>query len=304
MTLRREHHSVSQAGQGVFEPAVSRLAAVLAASSLVAGAGTAVVPDLLGGTAVMNGSARGTGLVVAAVGVPVLLVSLVRSSRGSRSGAAVALGTGAYLTYNAVMLCFATPLNSLFPAYVVMLGAGLFLLANAVPVVSTPTAVRDGRLLRWIGVWILTVVLLNSVLWLRQVAGAVVSDQPTDALDGTGLTTNPVWVQDLAFWLPVMAWVALGALGVVRARPLLVAAGLAFWTLESVGVGVDQWWGHRADPASVWASSGAVVLFATTALVDLVLLWLALRWTRTTREPRGEERVDAPMRPRTRTSPD
>lgn len=126
----------------------------------------------------------------------------------------------------------------------------------------------------------------------------------TDALDGTGLTTNPVWVQDLSFWLPVMAWVGPGALGVVRARPLLVAAGLAFWTLESVGVGVDQWWGHRADPTSEWASSGAVVLFATTALVDLVVLCLALWWTRTTREPRVEHRVDAPVRPRSRTAPD
>ena len=94
--------------------------------------------------------------------------------------------------------------------------------------------------------------------------------RPTAWLAGTGLTTNPVIVQDLAFWLPADG---LAGWGVWKARPpavALAAAGLVFWVVESLGVAVDQWWGHQADPSSTWASTGAVVMFAALALVGLL----------------------------------
>ena len=67
-----------------------------------------------------------------------------------------------------------------------------------------------------------------------------------------------------------MAWLGWG---VWRARPALVAlaaAGLVFWVVESLGIAVDQWWGHQADPSSTWASSGAVPIFVMLALVGLL----------------------------------
>ena len=274
--------------RAILSPAAERLTLVLALASLVAGALSAAVPDVLTGTAVMNGSARGTGLVVAVVGVPALLVSAAWSRRGSVRATAAWVGVAAYLTYNAVMFCFATPLNHLFPAYVVMLGAGIFLLAQAVPPLARRADAHDRRTLRWVGCWILLVVTLNGALWVQQVLGAVLSEEPADALAGTGLTTNPVWVQDLGVWLPAMAWLGLGAVGVVRARPALVTAGLVFWLVEALGVAVDQWWGHRADPSSTWASAGAVWLFVATALVGLVPL--AACWRQVPPGPRRHDR--------------
>ena len=281
---RDDRPLTSEAGHEV-TAGVAWLTGVLATASVVAGAGTVLWPGVLTGTVVMNGSARGTGLVVAAVGAPVLVVSLVRSRRGSVAATPLLLGSAAYLTYNAVMFCFATPFNALFPAYVTMLGAGVMLVARAVPLVASSARTLDRTLLRWVGVWILTVVVLNCLLWLAQVWRAALSEVPTEALSGTGLTTNPVWVQDLAVWLPVMAWLGLGALGVTRPRAALVTAGLAFWALEACGVAVDQWWGHRADPASIWASAGAVWLFLVTAIVDVTLLVLALRQLATDPRP-------------------
>jgi hypothetical protein len=274
--------------RAILSPAAERLTMALALASLVAGALTTAIPEVLTGTAVMNGSARGTGLVVAAVGVPALLLSATWSHRGSLRAASVCVGVAAYLTYNAVMFCFATPLNELFPAYLVMLGAGVFLLANAVPPLAARVADSHHRSLRWVGAWILTVVALNGALWVQQVLGAVLLEEPTDALAGTGLTTNPVWVQDLAVWLPAMAWLGLGAVGVLRARPTLVTAGLVFWLVEALGVAVDQWWGHRADPSSAWASTGAVWLFLATALIGL--LPLAVCWRRLPPDPRRHVR--------------
>jgi len=306
MTIHRDHGPTGLTRAGPV-PRGPWLPGALAVASLVAGAGTALWPGLLAGTAVMDGSARGTGVVVTLVGVPTLVVSWFLGRRGSVAAATVFLGSAAYLTYNAVMFCFATPLNSLFPAYVAMLGAGVLLLANAVPPLVSCAPDFDRRLLRVLGGWIVTVTLLNAALWLRQVLEAVLSAAPTDSLAGTGLTTNPVWVQDLAVWLPVMLWLGLGAIGVIRARPALVTAGIAFWTLEGIGVAVDQWWGHRADPTSAWASPGAVWLFLATAVVDLVLLSAALRQlagrphrpdTGFAATGRGAGRVGRPSRPR------
>lgn len=45
-------------------------------------------------------------------------------------------------------------------------------------------------------VWV--VVTLNMVAWLSAIVPALFSKTPADLLAGTGLTTNPVYVQDLA----------------------------------------------------------------------------------------------------------
>jgi hypothetical protein len=49
------------------------------------------------------------------------------------------------------------------------------------------------------------------------------------------------------------------------------------WTLEGVTVATDQWFGHRADPTSEWATTAGVWIFAVLTLVTLVPLLLHLR---------------------------
>ena len=52
-----------------------------------------------------------------------------------------------------------------------------------------------------------------------------------------------------------------------------------FWTVEAIGVAVDQWMGHRADPESSVVSLTVVPGFAVLAVLSGVALWLSLRWT-------------------------
>ena len=266
---------VRRSDDGV-SPRTRGLCAVSAALVLVAAVPTFFVDGILTGTPVMNGSARGTALTMFALALPSLALGMVSSTGGSLRGRAILVGALAYLVYNATLLVYATPFNALFLGYVALLGLTLWSLVSAL-LDPRPHLVPGTRLpARGIAAFILVVVALNALAWLRFVVPGLGEDPP-GFLDGTGLTTNPIYVQDLAVWLPAMAIVAVLLWQRRPSGVFLAGAGLVFWTIEAVGVAVDQWFGHRADPASDVATLGGVVLFVVLAGATLVPLVLWLR---------------------------
>jgi hypothetical protein len=256
-------------------PRTRLLCASVTVLVVVAAVPTFFVEGILDGTPVMNGSARGTALVMFALALPVLVLGMATSSRGSPLGPAALLGALAYLTYNATLLVYASPFNELFLAYVALLGLSFWSLVSAL-LDPRPPLVADALPARGVAAFILLVVGLNALAWLRIVVPDLDEDPP-GFLAGTGLTTNPIHVQDLAFWLPAMAIVAVLLWQRRPAGVFLTGPGLVFWVIESVGVAVDQWFGHRAAPGSAVATSGGVVLFAVLAAATAVPLALWLR---------------------------
>lgn len=253
-----------------------RLCTAAAALVVVAAVPTFFVDGILNGTPVMNGSARGTALVMLALALPVLAVGLVTSTGGSVRGRAALVGALAYLTYNATLLVYATPFNELFLANVGLLGFSLWSLVSAL-LDPRPPVVPDSRLpARGIAAFILTVVTLNALAWLRFILPDL-REHPPGFLDGTGLTTNPIYVQDLAVWLPAMTIVAVLLWQRRPAGVFLSGGALVFWVIESIGVAVDQWFGHRADPASDVATLAGAVMFVVLAAATLVPLVLWMR---------------------------
>jgi hypothetical protein len=246
------------------------LVILLAAASVVSGSATLLVPGLLTGPAVMNGSAKGTALVVVLGATPMLLTAERRARAGSLASSAVVAGASAYLLYNAVLLLFATPLNRAFPAYEVMLGLAICTVARTSSEVWSRAGSVSRPARRWTAVYILVVVVMNAAAWLRRLVPALAVNDSHSIVAGTGLTTNPVYVQDLAFWLPAFAWVAAGMWKAHGPRTALGVSVLSYWVLESASVALDQWWGHHADPASSVASAAVVPLFL---VVGLVTLW-------------------------------
>ena len=106
-----------------------------------------------------------------------------------------------------------------------------------------------------------------------------------DLVEGMGVATVPTYVQDLSFWLPL---IAVGAWLLWQRRPwgyVLSGAGLAFWALEAATVAVDQWFGHRADPLSDVASDAVVIPFAVLAVIGIAALWAFLRHVSDTSHP-------------------
>jgi hypothetical protein len=210
-----------------------------------------------------------------ALALPALLWSMLAARSGSERAVIVWLGASAYLLYNALMFVFATPFNELFLAYVAMLSLALWTIIAMLVAVDVPQLQRRFRRqmpVRPIAVYLWTIVALNTLVWLRGIVPALFNEQPTAFLAETGLTTNPVYVQDLAFWLPLAALAGIW-LWHRRAWGYLVAGSvLVMWVIEAVSVAVDQWFGHAADPASKVASADIGWGFLALAVVGCIPL--------------------------------
>lgn len=256
-----------------------RLCTLCAAAVLAAALPTFFADGVLHGTPVMNGSARGTALVMSLVAFPVLVVGLMAWSKGSCRGQAVVIGALGYTTYNAMLFVFATPFNELFLLYVALLALSFWSLVSAL-LEPLPGLHPDAALpTRAVAAFIFTVVGLNAAAWLMAVIPRL-GQHPPSFLRGTGLTTNPIYVQDLAIWLPALAIIALLLWQRRAAGVFLAGAGLVFWQLEAVGVAVDQWFGHQAAPPSDVATLGGAAIFVVLAGVTALPLAVWLRRVR------------------------
>lgn len=253
---------------------------LLAVVTVAATVPTILLPDVLRGPAAMNGSARGTALVMLVGAVPLLVGSMVATRRGSTRGVVLWLGAIAYLAYNGVMLLLGTPFNALFLLYDAILGLSIWAaitLLHRIDVDGVAARFTPGLRARPVAVFVWVIVALNTLVWLRGLLPGLVADGEPEFLQGTGLTTFPTYVQDFAFWLPLFT-VAAWWLWQRQAWGLLLApAVMAYFVLEAVGVAVDQAWGHSADPASTVVSLELVPGFAVLALLCTIVLAHLLR---------------------------
>jgi len=181
---------------------IAGLAAVMA---LAASGLTLFVDRVLRGPAVMNGSARGTALVVLVVAVPILVGSMFGVARGGTWPVISWLGAGAYLLYNSILFLFMTPFNQLFLLYVAMFAFSfwtLVTLLSAINVQGFGTRYTPAFPVRAIAAYIAVIAALNGLAWLVKVIPAVMSTSSPSYLNGTGLPTNPVYVRTSPFGFP------------------------------------------------------------------------------------------------------
>lgn len=274
--------------RGDAAPLLTRL---LVADTVVAAGVSLFVPKVLAGEAVTIGNLRGTALVML-LALPLLLLGERRARAGSVRGLVLWLGVDVYLAYQGVLLCFATPMNRLFLAYVGVLGlAGWTLLTL---VAGIDRAVLAGRIgarapYRLVGGFLGVVVTLNLLAWLAQAAPITWTGRIPQAVTDAGMLTSAIWVQDLALWLPLGLVVAVLAWRRDLFGGLLGTGLLCFYVLEAVSVASDQWWGSRADSSHPAVASAAVVPAAlVVALVTaLPLLRMLRHLDRTSTRPAG-----------------
>jgi hypothetical protein len=260
--------------------AAYRLSGALGVVALAASSTSFFIPGVLGGPAVSQGNLRGTALVIMVIAVPALFISMYFASRNSARALVVWLGAVGYIIYQAVLLLFGTPFNSLFLIYVAMLSLGFWsavALVRRIDLAAFSARFDENLPARGIAIYAAVLALINALVWLRTIVPAILSDSPDAFLEGSGMTTNPVFVQDLALWLPLLT---AAAWWLWKRRPwgeLIVGAMLVMLVLESVGIAADQWFGAMADPSTPFASMAAVPLFLVVAMVGAVPLFFYFR---------------------------
>ena len=256
------------------------LAIALALDTGAAAATALLFREALRGPEVSIGSMQGTALVLLVVTLPVLVASMALVSRGVTVAIIGWLGALGSIAYQSVLFLVGTPFNAFFFLYVAMLSLSIWSLVALVarmPVAQLAEAIGPRAPVRLVAGYLLVNAALFLALWLQATIPAVLSAEPPAFLDGTGMTTGPVQILDLGFTLPLMV---LGAGLLLRRRPwgsVLTGALLVMLAIETASIGVDQWFGHAADPASSVASDAMTPVFAVMTALGLGVLALFLR---------------------------
>jgi len=256
------------------------LSLLAAFATFFAAGASLLMGDVLRGPAAMNGSLQGTALVLLVVTLPVLLISMLLVERGSTVALLGWLGAIASIAYQGILFAYATPFNPLFFLYVATLALsmwGLVVLAARTPVDRLAAAIGTRAPVAIVAGWLLLNAGAFAVLWLRATVPAVLSSEPPEFLVGTGMITGVGQVLDLGFTLPIMVAAAVLLLQRRAIGYILSGSLLVMLAIETLSIGVDQWFGATADPASTVVSMALVPVFAVMTLLGLGMLWLFLR---------------------------
>jgi hypothetical protein len=167
--------------------------------------------------------AQGTDLATLLLAVPVLVVGLWTASRGSSAGRLAVVAGLLYLVYNYAIFAFSVAMNPLTSIHIAIFGVSLWSLVLAGrSAVEGAEAVTQRLNRRLAGGFLIGVGAMFGLLWLGQIAATSITGVlPADLLKA-GISSNPVYALDLAFFLPLCA---IGGIGLLRGNG---AAAFAF----------------------------------------------------------------------------
>lgn len=257
------------------------LSGLLAVVTLTGSAAGFFITDLFQrDNAALGGCARGTALVILAAALPVLVVSMFLTARGSNRARLVWLGMLLYILYNSIYYSFSATFNRFTPVFIAMLslaGWSLLALLRETDVEAVRAGFGAKTPTRFTAVVLALPVLIFLITDLREVlTSALTGALPASILD-TQLPTNHFHVMDLAFLVP-MFLMAMVWLWQKRAWGYTLAGiMLSYYAVELLGIGADQWYGGNADPNSPLANAGMMMPFMIGALVFLAVL-VAYLW--------------------------
>ncbi len=171
--------------------------------------------------------ARGTDLATLFLAVPVLAIGQWMAGRGSAAGRLAVVAGLLYLVYNYAIFAFSVAMNPLTLMHIAILGLALWsLLLGGREAVEGTEDVADRLNRRAAGGLLLAVGLLFGLLWLAQIVATSLSGTLPPDLIKAGVSSNPVYALDLAFFLPLCTVAGVGLLrrsnAAIFAFPMLV----------------------------------------------------------------------------------
>ena len=205
--------------------------------------------------------AQGTDLATLFLAVPVLAIGLWSAQRGSAAARLAVVAGLLYLVYNYAIFAFSVAMNPLTALYIAILGVALWslVLGGREAVAGTEDLARRLNR-RAAGGLPVAVGLLFSLLWLGQIVATSTTGILPPDLVKAGISANPVYALDLAFFLPLCALAGVGLL--LRTGAAAFAIPLLIW-VPLMGAGVV---GGFVLMAAAGDQAGVPVAVAVTGL--------------------------------------
>lgn len=252
------------------------LSAIIAVLALIASAGGLLIPDLYRDNALITAGWFGNDLVTLFVALPILIVSLVLSMRGSRRARLVWLGMLAYMLYNFSYYLFGSAFNSFFLIYVTLFTLSIFALIFGLvglDVGGIGQRFRARTPVRWIAGYMIFVALGLTVVYASQSIAFIATGDLPEIVTLTEKSTSVVFALDLSMVVP---WFILGAVWLWQRRPwgyvlatiVNVKGAVYMLALTAVTLSAVQA-GASDDLAQVglWAPIGVAGLIASLFLL-------------------------------------
>ena len=219
---------------------------------------------------------RGNDMITLCAAVPILLVSVFLSARGSQRARLVLLGMLDYALYNYAFYLFGAAFNALFLVYAALFALSIFALIFGLAGLDVEGLIerfRERTPARWISVYMIVVALLLGGFWiavaLQYVFGGLIPTMVSD----TGHPTNVTGALDISlvvsvnllggFWLwKRHPWgYAVAAIANVKGAAYMLALSVATWSAVRAGAS------DGAGQIVLWGVIGAGCLAAAVALL-------------------------------------
>lgn len=213
---------------------LAAIATVLGAAAALAGL---VVTNLYVDAPNWAQQARGTDLATLFLAVPVLVVGLWNANRGSSAGRLAVVAGLLYLVYNYAIFAFAVALNPLTAVHIAIFGLSLWsLVLDRRLAVDEAEDMTERLHRRTAGGLLIGVAVMFGLLWMGQIATASTTGVLPPDLVSAGISSNPVYALDLAFFLPLCALAGIALLR--RSSAAALAFPMLIWVaLMGAGVG-------------------------------------------------------------------
>lgn len=195
------------------------LSILIAIFATIASAGGLLLDGLYRDNAFVTTTWLGNDAITLFLAVPILVVAMIVSNRGSLKAQLIWMGALDYMLYNYAFYLFGAAFNWFFLLYAALLALSIFALIFGLiklDVNGISQQFRKDAPVKWIGGYFIFVASGLGLVYLIQSIGFIATDNVPAIVTMSGHPTNVVFALDLTLLIP---WLILGALWLMKRQP-------------------------------------------------------------------------------------
>ncbi len=198
---------------------VTILSILIAIFATIASAGGLLLDGLYRDNAFVTTTWLGNDAITLFLAVPILVVAMIVSNRGSLKAQLIWMGALDYMLYNYAFYLFGAAFNVFFLLYAALLAISIFALIFGLiklDVNGISQQVKKDAPVKWIGGYFIFVASGLGLVYLIQSIGFIATENVPAIVTMSGHPTNVVFALDLTLLIP---WLILGALWLMKRQP-------------------------------------------------------------------------------------